>query len=330
MNQGLVSRLKDATTAPLFSLDNSVFNAKLHQVYECHSFCMMVILNDKVTSFKCRLRGLDGAELRSCDPVEQALALVARDRVRVLIDQQITTIRCGAFDKHGCVLVQVTLQDGRDLAELLLREQLAVPHTESKRNINWLELQDKRNQVLVSQLNEATKTTAPLFSLDKGVYTAKLYQVYDCDSFYMMIFLNDKLTSFKCRLCGLDGAEMRSRDPVEHELALAARDRVRALIDQQITTVHCSAFDKYGRVLVQVTLQDGRDLTELLLLEQLAVPYFGGTKNVNWPELQKKRSAYLAVNFPDRFQTRQLQGVVGNLEKPPLAVNSMLNSRHDA
>jgi endonuclease YncB( thermonuclease family) len=162
------------------------------------------------------------------------------------------------------------------------------------------EVPDKRtvtDEAVWSRLKASTKLTAPLFSLEGKTMPAKLYQFYDCDSFYMTILLDDKPTSFKCRLLGLDSAEMRSKDPVEKALAVEARDRMRQLADESVCMVKCFAFDKYGRVLVQVTLPDGVDLCTNILQEKLAFPYDGVAKYTQWDELRESRNRYLQNAF---------------------------------
>ena len=155
-----------------------------------------------------------------------------------------------------------------------------------------MDLKDVDAETL-SRLQTSTKSTAPLFTLDGKKLPAKLYQFYDADSFYMTIMLDDRLASFKCRLLGLDSAEMRSKDPVEKALAYEARDYARTVADESVCMVQCASFDKYGRVLVNVTLPDGTDLSSKILDEKLAFPYDGTTKYTQWGELREQRRLYL-------------------------------------
>ena len=140
----------------------------------------------------------------------------------------------------------------------------------------------------------STKETAPLFNLNGMVVAARVWQIYDGDSAYMSIALHGKAVSFKIRTQHIDSAEMRTRDPIEKELAMSARDRVRALIDGKICCVSCFKDDKYGRTLVDITTDGGEDVASLLLREKLAFPYGGGTKNNDWGALHKAREQYIA------------------------------------
>ena len=144
-----------------------------------------------------------------------------------------------------------------------------------------------------NKLLACTKATAPLFTLEGTTTPAKLYQFYDCDSFYMSIVLKGALTSFKCRLLGIDSAELRSKDAVEKKLAYEARDRMREIADNSVCMVSCSSFDKYGRVLVSVVLPNGEDLATKILDEKLAFSYDGTRKYTQWCELRESRDIYL-------------------------------------
>lgn len=124
-------------------------------------------------------------------------------------------------------------------------------------------------------LQNSTLSTAPLFTLNGLSYCAKLFRVYDCDSFYMTIQLHGRLTSFKCRLTGVDGPEIRSKCMIQKNLAIEARDCVRNLIDGKVCIVKCYDFDKYGRVLVDVELPSHVDLRSHIIQEHLGVPYDG-------------------------------------------------------
>lgn len=117
------------------------------------------------------------------------------------------------------------------------------------------------------------KEQVPLFSL-RGVKTAaRIFQVYDGDSFYMTLEVwPEMFLTFRARLAEVDTPELRGKHRV---LGYKARDRVRSLVQDNICCVTCREFDKYGRVLVQVTLPDGQDLAQQLVDEKLACPYSG-------------------------------------------------------
>lgn len=119
---------------------------------------------------------------------------------------------------------------------------------------------------------------APLFSFEGYSGPAKCCKVYDGDSFHLIVMHEHKLVKLKCRLFGIDTPEMRGGCAQEKAAATVARDRVRKLILGKCVHAQLLGFDKYGRVLVNVTLPDMVDLSTLLISESLGYPYAGGTK----------------------------------------------------
>ena len=84
------------------------------------------------------------------------------------------------------------------------------------------------------------------------------------------------------RLAGIDTPEMKGKCDREKAMARQARDLIRDILThaQQIELRRAHR-DKYFRVCARI-IADGQDLSELLLLKGMAVPYDGGTKMKNW------------------------------------------------
>ncbi len=83
-----------------------------------------------------RLLGFDTPETKSpgC-PAEAALGQKATKRLRALIDGGAVSVSGSAHDKYGRLLVRL-LVDGRDVADVLVAEGLAVAYDGGTR-INW-------------------------------------------------------------------------------------------------------------------------------------------------------------------------------------------------
>lgn len=133
--------------------------------------------------------------------------------------------------------------------------------------------------------------SAPLFSFDGVCGKAVVTSCYDGDSFDIAMTLYGSPLKLKTRLHGLDTPELRTKNLLEKQLAYVARDRVRALCQDRVVNVSLMHFEKYGRTMVKVELEDGKDLTQLLIDEKLAVPYDGKTKVVDWDD-------FIAQNHP--------------------------------
>lgn len=85
------------------------------------------------------------------------------------------------------------------------------------------------------------------------------------------------------RLLGIDTPEIgdKARCSLEQQLAVAARDRLRELIEAAEDRQLCPAGrDKYRRVLATVLL-DGEDVAAVLIAEGHGRPYEGG-KRAGW------------------------------------------------
>lgn len=92
--------------------------------------------------WSCRIVGIDTPELRSKNRHVQEHAYKARDRVRELILGQECKLDLCDFDKYGRVLCSVTTPDGRDLANILIDEGLALSYSGGKK-ADWSERVDK-------------------------------------------------------------------------------------------------------------------------------------------------------------------------------------------
>lgn len=90
------------------------------------------------------------------------------------------------------------------------------------------------------------------------------------------------------RLYGIDTCEIKSKDPQEASLAQKAKDRLTQLIELNASKIFIKfyKYDKYGRILGELYCRDpgddgispGCSFNNILLNENLAKSYFGGTK----------------------------------------------------
>lgn len=81
------------------------------------------------------------------------------------------------------------------------------------------------------------------------------------------------------RLAGIDADEMTSPDPAKRAHATEAKRRLVILLPPgTLCTVTSERLDKYGRALARVVLEDGTDLSALLVAEGLARTYAGGAR----------------------------------------------------
>ena len=68
----------------------------------------------------------------------------------------------------------------------------------------------------------------------------------------------------------------------QEELAKKSKDFLHFLIKDERFTLHNIERGKYFRILADIRLSDGRNVSEIMLFNNHAVEYDGGTKNYNW------------------------------------------------
>ncbi len=117
-------------------------------------------------------------------------------------------------------------------------------------------------------------------------YKAKLLRVVDGDTIDAEIDLGFKIfIKERIRLMGIDTPESRTRNLAEKSWGKAAKYRLEELLaeaDGDFTLVtQMQKKGKFGRILgtIQVSTKDGIvDANQILMNEQLAIPYTGGNK----------------------------------------------------
>ena len=128
-------------------------------------------------------------------------------------------------------------------------------------------------------------------------YGCKVVSVYDGDTVRVDLDLGfgTWIHNRGIRVAGIDTPEIRTRNAREKRYGYIARDRLRELIPEgsrQVIRTYSPKPDKYGRVLGNFVLEDGRLASEVLIAELLAVAYEGQNKDdiaaahaANWDAL---------------------------------------------
>ena len=121
----------------------------------------------------------------------------------------------------------------------------------------------------------------PKWNFEGKTFLSKCVKVYDGDTatFVFIPYANCNPHKFSCRMLGYNSAELRSKDVLEKEQAKLSRDYLSTLIFNKIVRLECHDNDKYGRILVNVYLQDGTHINQEMLKSGYGKPYHGtGTK----------------------------------------------------
>ncbi len=114
-------------------------------------------------------------------------------------------------------------------------------------------------------------------------YPCKILRVVDGDTVDVDIDLGFGVWMHKerVRIMGIDTPESRTRDLTEKAFGLAAKEFVKLMMpigSMQMIKTDKAKTGKFGRVLGDF-LFDEKRLTEIMIEENHAVPYFGGSKD---------------------------------------------------
>lgn len=121
------------------------------------------------------------------------------------------------------------------------------------------------------------------FSFEGQTKDAKVLSVYDGDTVTLAFPLGDTMYKWSCRLSGVDTPELRTSNKKEKEFGYKVRDLLREKILGKVLKIKCGEFDKYGRLLGELFV-DEESVNQWLISNGYAFAYDGGTKQKWFPE----------------------------------------------
>jgi len=159
----------------------------------------------------------------------------------------------------------------------------------------------------VQKLEEIFKkydnNTTPHFSLNGQKMWGRVVSLYDGDTLTIALNVFSGVYKFSVRMNGIDTCEMKSKNDKNKELAKNARSRLLSLITEKdisetstwndrrkinnilnkgmyFVWVECLDFDKYGRLLANIYLNENstENFSQVLIKDKLAYEYKGDTK----------------------------------------------------
>jgi endonuclease YncB( thermonuclease family) len=137
---------------------------------------------------------------------------------------------------------------------------------------------NKERRISVNNLHDANwDNTAPFVP---PVTQGKVIKVYDGDTITIaskLPYKSSEIYRFSVRLRGIDSPEIKSKSPVEKELALNSKMCLSNVILGQIVELKNISTEKYGRILADIYI-DNVNVNKWMLENKFAVPYDGGKK----------------------------------------------------
>ena len=153
------------------------------------------------------------------------------------------------------------------------------------------QIQIKSNLTDLYIINLLENTQLDLINTHKyvpNIHYGKVIKVYDGDTITIATQLYNgglvpkkEMYKFNVRLNGIDTPEIKSSNVAEHTLAIIARDALSTLVMGKVVRLEDISYDKYGRLLSKVFLDD-IDVCKWLIDNNYAVIYNGGTKIEAW------------------------------------------------
>ena len=142
-----------------------------------------------------------------------------------------------------------------------------------KDDLNRIQIKPKLDLIEL----ENTTIRTPIFSFNGYETSAKCVKCYDADSVHVVFLYNKKFFRFICRLNGIDAAEIKSKNQNEKKVAIEGKQFLESLILDKCIRINCYNYDKYGRILVDIFLNNIH-INNLLIKKKYAYPYNGKTK----------------------------------------------------
>jgi micrococcal nuclease len=113
-----------------------------------HIAAYLPYAKSELYKFSVRVNGIDCPEMKSRDPNEKAVAIIARDKLAERILGKMVKLENVATEKYGRVLADV-VHEGLSCGPWLVQQRLAVPYQgkTKKSPENWMEFHQKGPEV---------------------------------------------------------------------------------------------------------------------------------------------------------------------------------------
>ena len=140
----------------------------------------------------------------------------------------------------------------------------------------------------------------PKFSFKNKVIFGKVVKVYDGDTCQINTYINtqiqNELFRFNVRLDGYDSSELKSTNLIEESYAKVSKKVLSELIMDKIVLLKCSDFDKYGRILGRIYINNTSnnellEVNEYMIQSKLGYPYHGENKEMFNPKMKRGQEA---------------------------------------
>ena len=134
----------------------------------------------------------------------------------------------------------------------------------------------------IERLGAIIPKNVPKVPFQNEYKNARIEEIYDGDTVKIIILFGDVPVRFSLRILGIDTPEIKQgegRLPEERQASIKVRDYMRSLFPNNIAKICIRDWDKYGgRVLGDLYLQSGENVSDILIHGGWARPYHGEKK----------------------------------------------------
>lgn len=137
--------------------------------------------------------------------------------------------------------------------------------------------------IIKDELYSCTLENTQELTLKNIITKCKILSVYDADTVTIAIPFNYNIYKVKCRLTGIDTAEIKTKDLLEKSHGIAGKTYLTDLINDKIIYIECGPWDKYGRLLgtlflTKKNMDNNISINQNLIDKNYAYKYDGDTK----------------------------------------------------
>lgn len=136
---------------------------------------------------------------------------------------------------------------------------------------------DKKSQQIAKTAEITRETTVPFDLAGREIY-AKVLRVVDGDTVELGFILFRRKWRVRCRCRHINCAEMTSKCSEELAAAMRAKEFAERLLTNKVVIAKFDHNDKYGRALVEITMDDGRAFDVAMIDGGYATRYEGRGK----------------------------------------------------
>lgn len=133
---------------------------------------------------------------------------------------------------------------------------------------------------LDKKVDDCTLENTQEFSLRGRKMKAKVLEIYDGDTITIAFKFDSSFYKKRCRVYGIDCAELKTRDGEEKKVAIDTKLYVQSILLNKVVDIETdNKEDKYGRILAKIFMDDGKtSLADHLISKGMAYAYTGEKK----------------------------------------------------